>query len=106
MCINIFNALAFDTFLSLSKIVSPFPVCRIDGLVESNAGRMESLKAQQLDFAQKLSSLEHIQRLSRSTLDELKGERDAVFGPRAVRQLKYKRKNRARLPGKPHRELP
>lgn len=60
---------------------------------------MESLKAQQLDFTQKIASLEHLQRLTRSTLDELQGERDAVVGPRAVRQLKYKKKNRGRLQG-------
>ncbi|XP_022215487.2 angiopoietin-4 isoform X2 [Drosophila obscura] len=45
---------------------------KLDQLVESNAGRMESLKAQQLSFQQRLDSFEHIQRLSRSTLDELK----------------------------------
>uniref|UniRef100_B4N575 GK20518 n=1 Tax=Drosophila willistoni TaxID=7260 RepID=B4N575_DROWI len=45
---------------------------KIDNLVESNTGRMESLKAQQMDFQQRLDSFEHIQRLSRNTLDELK----------------------------------
>ncbi|SPP87245.1 fibrinogen C domain-containing protein 1 isoform X2 [Drosophila guanche] len=45
---------------------------KLDQLVDSNAARMESLKAQQLNFQQRLDSFEHIQRLSRSTLDELK----------------------------------
>ncbi|XP_043063719.1 fibrinogen C domain-containing protein 1 isoform X4 [Drosophila ficusphila] len=45
---------------------------KLDQLVESSAARMESMKAQQLDFQQRLDSFEHIQRLSRSTLDELK----------------------------------
>ncbi|XP_068142845.1 angiopoietin-related protein 7 isoform X2 [Drosophila tropicalis] len=45
---------------------------KIDDLVASNTGRMESLKAQQMDFQQRLDSFEHIQRLSRNTLDELK----------------------------------
>ncbi|XP_033160236.1 ficolin-2 isoform X2 [Drosophila mauritiana] len=45
---------------------------KLDQLVESSSARMESMKAQQLDFLQRLDSFEHIQRLSRNTLDELK----------------------------------
>ncbi|XP_016966837.1 fibrinogen-like protein 1 isoform X2 [Drosophila biarmipes] len=54
---------------------------KLDRLVESSSARMESMKVQQLDFKQRLDSFEHIQRLSRNTLDELKDlsrtERDA-----------------------------
>uniref|UniRef100_A0A6P4DZB7 Angiopoietin-4 isoform X2 n=1 Tax=Drosophila rhopaloa TaxID=1041015 RepID=A0A6P4DZB7_DRORH len=45
---------------------------KLDLLRESNADRMESIKAQQLDFKLRLDSFEHIQRLSRETLDEIK----------------------------------
>ncbi|XP_023173976.1 angiopoietin-related protein 7 isoform X2 [Drosophila hydei] len=45
---------------------------KVDQLLDSNTGRMESLKAQQLNFQQRLDSFEHIQRLTRHTLDELK----------------------------------
>ncbi|EDW50350.1 ficolin-2 isoform X2 [Drosophila sechellia] len=45
---------------------------KLDQLVESSSARMESMKAQQLDFLQRLDSFEHIHRLSRNTLDELK----------------------------------
>ncbi|XP_030567213.1 angiopoietin-related protein 7 isoform X2 [Drosophila novamexicana] len=45
---------------------------KVDQLLDSNTGRMESLKAQQLNFGQRLDSFEHIQRLTRHTLDELK----------------------------------
>nr|AAL28518.1 GM10015p [Drosophila melanogaster] len=45
---------------------------KLDQLVESSSARMESMKAQQLDFLHRLDSFEHIQRLSRNTLDELK----------------------------------
>ncbi|XP_017070911.1 angiopoietin-related protein 7 isoform X2 [Drosophila eugracilis] len=45
---------------------------KLDQLVESSSAKMESMKAQQMDFLQRLDSFEHIQRLSRNTLDELK----------------------------------
>ncbi|EDV96723.1 angiopoietin-related protein 7 isoform X2 [Drosophila grimshawi] len=45
---------------------------KIDQLLDSITGRMESLRAQQLNFQHRLDSFEHIQRLSRNTLDELK----------------------------------
>ncbi|XP_017098119.2 fibrinogen C domain-containing protein 1 isoform X2 [Drosophila bipectinata] len=45
---------------------------KLDQLVESSSARLESMKAQQMDFQQRLDSFEHIQRLSRNTLDELK----------------------------------
>ncbi|XP_037722185.1 fibrinogen C domain-containing protein 1 isoform X2 [Drosophila subpulchrella] len=45
---------------------------KLDQLVASSSAKMESMKAQQLDFKQRLDSFEHIQRLSRNTLDELK----------------------------------
>ncbi|XP_017842047.1 angiopoietin-related protein 7 isoform X2 [Drosophila busckii] len=70
---------------------------KIDKLLDSNEGRMESLKAQQLNFQQRLDSFEHIQRMSRRTLDELKGESDRMTGPRAARELKHKQKNQAKL---------
>ncbi|XP_034137207.1 fibrinogen C domain-containing protein 1 isoform X3 [Drosophila guanche] len=70
---------------------------KLDQLVDSNAARMESLKAQQLNFQQRLDSFEHIQRLSRSTLDELKGETDLTLGPRRVRELKQKLNNRRKM---------
>ncbi|XP_034655290.1 fibrinogen C domain-containing protein 1 isoform X3 [Drosophila subobscura] len=70
---------------------------KLDQLVDSNAARMESLKAQQLNFQQRLDSFEHIQRLSRSTLDELKGETDLTLGPRRVRELKQKLSNRRKM---------
>ncbi|KAH8268734.1 hypothetical protein KR018_000445 [Drosophila ironensis] len=70
---------------------------KLDHLVDSSSARLESMKAQQLDFQQRLESFEHIQRLSRNTLDELKGETDLVLGSRSVRQLKYKRKNRQNM---------
>ncbi|KRK01073.1 fibrinogen C domain-containing protein 1 isoform X1 [Drosophila yakuba] len=70
---------------------------KLDQLVESSSARMESMKAQQLDFLQRLDSFEHIQRLSRSTLDELKGETDQVFGPRNIRELKHKLRNRMKM---------
>ncbi|KQS43512.1 fibrinogen C domain-containing protein 1 isoform X2 [Drosophila erecta] len=70
---------------------------KLDQLVESSSARMESMKAQQLDFLQRLDSFEHIQRLSRNTLDELKGETDQVFGPRNIRELKHKLRNRRKL---------
>lgn len=72
---------------------------RLDQLVDSNSARLESMKAQQMDFQQRLDSFEHIQRLSRNTLDELKGETDKVQGPRDVRELKYKRRNRSKMNG-------
>jgi len=72
---------------------------RLDQLVESSSARMESMKAQQLDFLHRLDSFEHIQRLSRNTLDELKGETDQVFGPRNVRELKHKLRNRKKMKG-------
>ncbi|KAM8709250.1 hypothetical protein ACLKA7_016111 [Drosophila subpalustris] len=45
---------------------------KVDQLLESSTDRMESLKVQQLNFQQRLDSFEHIQRLTRTTLDELK----------------------------------
>jgi len=75
----------------------------MDQLLDSNTGRMESLKAQQLNFQQRLDSFEHIQRLTRHTLDELKGETDVFMGPRMARQLRQKQKNREKLKGKPHK---
>ncbi|XP_039488357.1 fibrinogen-like protein 1 isoform X2 [Drosophila santomea] len=59
---------------------------KLDQLVESSSARMESMKAQQLDFLQRLDSFEHIQRLSRSTLDELK---DISRNVRDVSQQQY-----------------
>ncbi|XP_043648911.1 fibrinogen-like protein 1 isoform X2 [Drosophila teissieri] len=59
---------------------------KLDRLVESSSARMESMKAQQLDFLQRLDSFEHIQRLSRSTLDELK---DISRNVRDVSQQQY-----------------
>lgn len=73
---------------------------RVDQLLDSNTGRMESLKAQQLNFGQRLDSFEHIQRLTRHTLDELKGETDKYLGSRVARQLSQKQKNRDKLRGK------
>ncbi|XP_034481413.1 angiopoietin-related protein 7 [Drosophila innubila] len=70
---------------------------KIDQLLESSTGRMESLKVQQLNFQQRLDSFEHIQRLTRSTLDELKGETDVYLGSRVARQLRQKQKNREKL---------
>lgn len=67
--------------------------------MESSSARLESMKAQQMDFQHRLDSFEHIQRLSRNTLDELKGETDKVQGPREVRELIYKRKNRRKMNG-------
>jgi len=71
----------------------------LDQLVASSSAKMESMKAQQLDFKQRLDSFEHIQRLSRNTLDELKGETDKVFGSRPVRELKHKLINRLKMNG-------
>ncbi|XP_036671968.3 fibrinogen C domain-containing protein 1 isoform X1 [Drosophila suzukii] len=70
---------------------------KLDQLVASSSAKMESMKAQQLDFKQRLDSFEHIQRLSRNTLDELKGETDKVFGSRPVRELKHKLINRLKM---------
>ncbi|XP_017098117.2 fibrinogen C domain-containing protein 1 isoform X1 [Drosophila bipectinata] len=70
---------------------------KLDQLVESSSARLESMKAQQMDFQQRLDSFEHIQRLSRNTLDELKGETDKVQGSRDVRESKYKRRNRSKM---------
>ncbi|XP_017009860.2 fibrinogen C domain-containing protein 1 isoform X1 [Drosophila takahashii] len=70
---------------------------KLDELVDSSSARMESMKAQQLDFKQRLDSFEHIQRLSRNTLDELKGETDLVFGSRHIRELKHKLNNRKKM---------
>ncbi|XP_017029814.1 fibrinogen C domain-containing protein 1 isoform X1 [Drosophila kikkawai] len=70
---------------------------KLDQLVDSSEARMESMKVQQLNFQQRLDSFEHIQRLSRNTLDELKGETDQVFGPRAVRELKHRLRNRRKM---------
>ncbi|XP_017862974.1 PREDICTED: angiopoietin-related protein 7 isoform X2 [Drosophila arizonae] len=70
---------------------------KLDQLLDSNTGRMESLKAQQLNFQQRLDSFEHIQRLTRHTLDELKGETDQFLGPRQARELSYKQKNRNKM---------
>ncbi|XP_062129778.1 angiopoietin-4 isoform X1 [Drosophila sulfurigaster albostrigata] len=70
---------------------------KLDQMVEANTGRMESLKVQQLNFQQRLDSFEHIQRLTRHTLDELKGETDSYLGSRVARQLRQKQKNRAKL---------
>ncbi|XP_030385695.1 angiopoietin-4 isoform X2 [Scaptodrosophila lebanonensis] len=58
---------------------------KINELVESNTARMESIKVQQLDFQKRLDSFEHIQRLSRNTLDELKDlSRNTRAVPEAV----------------------
>lgn len=73
--------------------------------MDSSAARMESMKAQQLDFQQRLDSFEHIQRLSRNTLDELKGESDKVLGPRAVRELKHRLRNRRKMNGNPQNSV-
>ncbi|KAH8302126.1 hypothetical protein KR044_003034, partial [Drosophila immigrans] len=70
---------------------------KIDQMVEGSTGRMESLKVQQLNFQQRLDSFEHIQRLTRHTLDELKGETDAHWGSRVARQLRQKQKNREKM---------
>lgn len=66
---------------------------------------MESLKVQQLNFQQRMDSFEHIQRLTRATLDELKGETDVYLGSRVARQLRQKQKNRDKLKGKPQTEF-
>ncbi|KAM8709249.1 hypothetical protein ACLKA7_016111 [Drosophila subpalustris] len=70
---------------------------KVDQLLESSTDRMESLKVQQLNFQQRLDSFEHIQRLTRTTLDELKGETDVFIGSRVARQLRQKQKNRDKL---------
>ncbi|KAH8397461.1 hypothetical protein KR222_005185 [Zaprionus bogoriensis] len=45
---------------------------KVDKLLESSAGRMESLRTQQMNFQQRLDTFEHTQRMTRRTLDELK----------------------------------
>ncbi|KAH8379324.1 hypothetical protein KR009_004182 [Drosophila setifemur] len=59
---------------------------KLDRLVDSSEDRLELMKVQQMNFQQRLDSFEQIQRLSRSTLDELKGETDKILSPRAIRQ--------------------
>ncbi|XP_034108392.1 angiopoietin-4 isoform X2 [Drosophila albomicans] len=67
---------------------------KLDQMVEANTGRMESLKVQQLNFQQRLDSFEHIQRLTRHTLDELK---DLSRHPRETPQ-QYQHQQQQQLP--------